>query len=70
MSKRPETLTNIIRTDLQTACERFIKEWPHFIKSIDWNHSNLDAAAISFFNEVPGTIKKALEKSYRKEIAP
>lgn len=47
---------------LKTVCERFIEEWPHFCKCIDFNTTNLDAKAIRFFNEVPGEIKTALEK--------
>lgn len=43
------------------ACERFVKGWPNFCKRIDFNHSNLDAKAIRFFNEVPGEISRTLE---------
>lgn len=52
------------KTDLQKACEEFIAGWPHFLKCIDFNHSNLDAKAIRFFNEVPGKIQTALKKSH------
>lgn len=48
-------------TTLITACERFIREWPHFCKCFDFNTTSLDAEAIRFFNEVPGNIRKALE---------
>lgn len=52
------------RSELQKACQEFIDGWPHFLKCINFNESNLDAEAIRFFNEVPGKIKTGLEKSH------
>lgn len=42
------------------ACERFIREWPHFCKCLAFNKTALDDEAMRFFNEVPGEIKHAL----------
>jgi len=44
---------------LLRACKDFTGGWGHFLDCIDFNHSNLDADAIRFMNEVPGKIEQA-----------
>jgi len=52
---------------LMNACDRFILEWPHFCKKIDFNHTFMDARAIRFLNEAPSEMKQALEKIKKGE---
>lgn len=40
--------------------KQFETGWQHFLKCIDFNHSNLDAEAITFMNEMPAEVSKAL----------
>lgn len=40
--------------------KQFETGWQHFLKCIDFNHSNLDAEAITFMNEMPGEVRTAL----------
>lgn len=40
--------------------KQFETGWQHFLKCIDFNHSNLDAEAITFMNEMPAAAVKGL----------
>lgn len=51
---------------LRNACQNFIDGWPHFLLCINFGKSALDAEAISWMNEVPGQIQKALKKRKRE----
>ncbi len=39
---------------------QFLRGWKHFCDCIDFNHSNLDAEAITFMNEMPVAASEAL----------
>lgn len=41
----------------------FADGWKHFCDCIDFGHSNLDAEAIKFMNEMPGDVAKGLTQS-------
>ena len=46
---------------LIVAAGRFIKEWPNFVKCIDFNEANLNDEAINFFDEFPEEVLLALQ---------
>lgn len=41
---------------------QFLRGWKYFCDCIDFNHSNLDAEAIRFMNEMPTTAAAALAR--------
>ncbi|HDZ38841.1 MAG TPA: hypothetical protein ENH62_11225 [Marinobacter sp.] len=47
--------------------KQFETGWQHFLKCIDFNHSNLDAEAIAFMNEMPAEVRNALIASNIKK---
>lgn len=42
--------------------KQFKTGWEHFCKCVDFNHTNLDAEAITFMNEMPAATYAALER--------